>query len=58
MEDDYKRIAHAFDKSNVANFSTHEVETKKNMHDSSVANWHDQSQSFYGMLMNTYPEQP
>jgi hypothetical protein len=57
MQDDYKRLACAFDKSFVANFSSHEVETKENTHDSSVENWHDQSQPLYGMPMNTSPEQ-
>jgi hypothetical protein len=29
MQDDYKRLACAFDKSVVANFPSHEVETKR-----------------------------
>jgi hypothetical protein len=36
MQDDYKRLARAFDKSIVANFPTHEVETKDNMLDTSA----------------------
>jgi hypothetical protein len=48
VQDDYKRLARTFNKSVVANFLTHEVESKENMHDSSVANWHDQSQPLYG----------
>jgi hypothetical protein len=38
MQDDYKRLARAFDKFVVANFPTHEDETKENMHDSSTTN--------------------
>jgi hypothetical protein len=45
-------------KSVVLNFPSHEVQTKKNTHGSSAANWHNQSQPLYGMSMNTYPEQP
>jgi hypothetical protein len=44
MQDDYKRLARAFDKPVAGNFPTHEVETKENMHDSSAANWLDQAQ--------------
>jgi hypothetical protein len=58
MQDDYKSLARAFDKSVVANFPSHEIQTKKNTHDSSTANWHDQSQPLYGISMNTSPEQP
>jgi hypothetical protein len=29
MQDDYKWLVHAVDKSNIANFPTHEVESKK-----------------------------
>jgi hypothetical protein len=43
MQDDYKRLARAFEKSVVANFPTHEDGTKENMHNSSATNWHDQS---------------
>jgi hypothetical protein len=58
MQDDYKRLARAFDKSVVAIFPLHEVETKENTHDSSAANRHDQFQPLYEMSMNTSPEQP
>jgi hypothetical protein len=58
MQDDYKRLALAFDKSVVANFPMLKVETKESMQDSLVANWHDQSQLLYGMPMNTYLKQP
>jgi hypothetical protein len=43
MQEDYKRLARAFDKSAVTNFPSHEVETRKNTLWSSAANWHDQS---------------
>jgi hypothetical protein len=48
MQDNYKMLACAFHKSIIANFSSHEVETRENTHDSSAANWHDQSQPLYG----------
>jgi hypothetical protein len=57
-QDDYKRLARAFDKSVIANFPTHEVETKDNMLDTSAANWHNQSQPLYRMPMNTYLRAP
>jgi hypothetical protein len=58
MQDDYKRLARAFDKSDVASFPSHEVETKENTCDSSTANRHDQSQPLYGIPINTSPKQP
>ena len=41
MQGDYKRQACVFDKFAITIFPSHEVETKKNMHDPSAANWHD-----------------
>jgi hypothetical protein len=59
MQDDYNRLTCAFDKSVVANFPSHKIETKENTHDpSSAANWYDQSQPLYRMSMNTSPKQP
>jgi hypothetical protein len=58
MQSDYKRLAHTFDKSVVANFPSHEVELGENTCDSSAADWHGQSQPLYGMPMDTYPGQP
>jgi hypothetical protein len=58
MQNDYKRLACAFDKSIVANFPSHKVETGENTCNSSVADWHDQSQPIYGMPIDTYPRQP
>jgi hypothetical protein len=57
MQSDYKRLARAFDKSAVANFP-HEVETGYNPRNSLAADWHDQSQTLYGMSIDTYPRQP
>lgn len=57
MQDDYKRLARAFDKSTIPNFPTHEVESKEKMHDSSAANCHDQSYPLYEISMNTYSKQ-
>jgi hypothetical protein len=47
-----------FDKSTIANFSSHEVELGENTHDSSATSCHDQSQPLYGMPIDTYPRQP
>jgi hypothetical protein len=58
IQKDYKRIVHAFDKSNVAKYSSHEVELGENTRNSSTTGCHDQSQPLYGMPMDTYPEQP
>jgi hypothetical protein len=58
MQNDYKRLARAFGKSIVANFPSHEAESRENTRDSSATDWHDQSQSLYGMPIDTYPGQP
>jgi hypothetical protein len=59
MQNNYKRLVCAFDKSTVASFPSHEVEWGGgNTRDSSVADCHDQSQPLYGMSMDTYPGQP
>jgi hypothetical protein len=54
MQEDYKRLARAFDKSDVANIPSHEDKTRENTRDPSAANWHDQFQPLYGMPMDTY----
>jgi hypothetical protein len=46
---DYKRLVRAFDKSTVANFPSHEVESGENTCDSSATGCHDQSQPLYMM---------
>jgi hypothetical protein len=58
MQNDYRRLVHAFDKSSIANFPSHEVELGDNMRNTSAIGCHDQSQPLYGMSMDTYPEQP
>jgi hypothetical protein len=58
MQEDYKRLARAFGKSHVANFPSHEGNTRENARDPSVVNWHDQSQPLYGMTIDTYLGQP
>jgi hypothetical protein len=58
MQSDFKRLVRAFDKSNIANFPSHEVELGGNTRNTSATGCHDQSQPLYGMLMDTYPEQP
>jgi hypothetical protein len=58
MQSDYRRLARAFDKSNIANFPSHEVELGGNTRNTSATSCHDQSQPLYGMPMDTYPEQP
>jgi hypothetical protein len=58
MQNDYKILACAFDKFDVAIFPSHEGETGENTRDSSATNWDDQSQPLYGMPIDTYPVQP
>jgi hypothetical protein len=58
MQNDYRRLVHAFDKSTIANFPSHEVELGGNTRNTSAIGCHDQSQPLYGIPMNTYPEQP
>jgi hypothetical protein len=58
MQSDFKRLVRAFDKSNIANFPSHEVELGGNTCNTSATGCHDQSQPLYGMPMDTYPEQP
>jgi hypothetical protein len=58
MQNDYRRLVHAFDKSSIANFPSHEVELGDNTRKTSAIGCHDQSQPLYGMPMDTYPEQP
>ena len=40
MQNDYKRLARAFDKFVAAIFPLHEVESRDNTHDSSAADCH------------------
>jgi hypothetical protein len=54
MQNDYKRLARAFDKSTVSIFPSHEVETGENTRYSSAADWHDQSYPLYGIPIDTY----
>jgi hypothetical protein len=58
MQNDYMRLARAFDKSSIANFPSYEVELGNNTRNTSTIGCHDQSQPLYGMPMDTYPEQP
>jgi hypothetical protein len=58
MQNDYRRLVRAFDKSSITNFPSHEVELGGNTRNTSAIGCHDQSQPLYGMSMDTYPEQP
>jgi hypothetical protein len=58
MQNDYRRLVHAFDKSTIANFPSHKVELGGNMCDSSATGCHDKSQPLYGMPIDMYPRQP
>jgi hypothetical protein len=49
MQNDYRRLVRAFDKSTIANFPSHEVELGGNARNTSVIGCHDQSQTLYGM---------
>jgi hypothetical protein len=57
-QEDYMRLARAFDKSVIASFPSHDVQTKDNRQDPSAANGHAQSQLHYRMPMNSYSGQP
>jgi hypothetical protein len=56
MQNDYKRLVRVFDKSTIANFLSHEVESEENTRDSSAIDWHGQSQPLYGMPIDIYPD--
>jgi hypothetical protein len=58
MQNDYRRLVRAFDKSSIASFPSHEVELGDNARNTSARGCHDQLQPLYGMPMDTYPEQP
>jgi hypothetical protein len=58
MQNDYRRLVRAFDKSSITNFPSHEVELGGNTRNTSAICCHDQSQPLYGMTMDAYPEQP
>ncbi len=44
MQNDYRRLVRAFDKSSIANFPSHEVELGGNTCNTSAKGCHDQSQ--------------
>jgi hypothetical protein len=56
MQNDYRRLVRAFDKSSIANFPSHEVELGGTTRNTSATHCHDQSQPLYGMSMDTYPD--
>jgi hypothetical protein len=63
VQEDYMRLARAFDKSAITHFPSHDVETKENLQDPLAANEHAQSQPLYGIPMNsctgqTHPPPP
>jgi hypothetical protein len=58
VQEDYWRLARAFDKPSITSFPSHDAQTKEDPQDPSTANGHAQSQPLYGMLMNTYNGQP
>jgi hypothetical protein len=58
IQNDYRILVHAFDKSSIANFPSHEVELGGNTRNTSAIGCHDHSQPLYGMSMDIYPEQP
>jgi hypothetical protein len=57
IQNNYKRLMCAFDKSTIANFPSHEVKLGENTSDSSVTGCHDQSQPFYRIPIDMYPWQ-
>jgi hypothetical protein len=48
MQNDYRRLVRAFDKSTIANFPSHEVELGENTRDSSATGCHDVTPRFRG----------
>jgi hypothetical protein len=58
MQNNYRRLVRAFDKSSIANFPSHAVELGGNTRNTSAIGCHNQSQPLYEMPMDTYPEQP
>jgi hypothetical protein len=58
MQNNYRRLVHAFDKSIIANFPSHEFELGKNTRNSSATRCHDQLQPLYVMPIDTCPGQP
>jgi hypothetical protein len=58
MQNDYRRLVRAFDKSTVVNFPSHEFELGENMCNSSATSCHDQLQPLYVMPIDTCPGQP
>jgi hypothetical protein len=58
IQNDYKRLVCALDKSTIANFPSHEVELREYTHASSATGCHDQSQPLYGMSRYTYSRKP
>jgi hypothetical protein len=57
IQNNYKRLIRAFDKSTIANFPSHEVKLGENTSNSSTIGCHDQSQPPYGMPIDMYPGQ-
>jgi hypothetical protein len=53
MQNDYRRLVRAFDKSSIANFPSHEVELGGTTRNTLSIGCHNQSQPLYGMLMDT-----
>jgi hypothetical protein len=58
MQDDYKRLARAFDKSTIVNFPTHEVESKEKCMIYRLQIGTTNPQPLYRMPTNAYSEQP
>jgi hypothetical protein len=53
MQNDYRRLVRAFDKSTIANFPSHEVELGENTRDSSATGCHDVTPRFRGSQTQT-----
>jgi hypothetical protein len=58
MQNDYRRLVRAFDKSTIANFPSHEVELGENTRNSSATSCHNQLPPLYRMPIDTCPGQP
>jgi hypothetical protein len=56
MQEDYRRLAHAFDKSAIASFLSHNVQTKDNPQDSSARNGRSNTPKSYLCELRKFPK--
>jgi hypothetical protein len=54
MEESFRKLTHAYEKSTVSNFPLHEIDAKDVTHNLSATNGHLQTQPFYGICRRTH----